>query len=74
MQAAVDDLRVQMSQQLRNGGGEAARAKHVGRVANCHRVTRVQLLLDPGHAFFGTQPAWRRTACTTATRLVLGRH
>ena len=49
MQAAVDDLRFQI-QSVANGGGEAARAKHVGRGKLLPR-DRVQMLLDPGTPF-----------------------
>ena len=49
MQAAVDDLRLQI-QSVANGGGESARAKHVSRGKLLPR-DRVQMLLDPGTHF-----------------------
>ncbi len=54
MQAAVDDLRLQI-QSVANGGGEAARAKHVGRGKLLPR-DRVQMLLDPGTPFLELSP------------------
>ena len=49
MQAAVDDLRLQMSLSAQ-GGGEAARAKHTARGKLLPRE-RIRLLLDPGSPF-----------------------
>jgi len=49
MQAAVDDLRVQI-QSVANGGGESARAKHVA-VANCYRVTVCRCCWTLAHHF-----------------------
>ena len=54
MQAAVDDLRVQMALSAQ-GGGEAARAKHVARGKLPPRE-RVALLLDPGTPFLEFSP------------------
>ena len=54
MQAAVDDLRLQI-QSVANGGGESARAKHVGRGKLLPR-DRVQMLLDPGTPFLELSP------------------
>jgi len=54
MQAAVDDLRVQMSLSAQ-GGGEAARAKHVARGKLPPRE-RVAMLLDPGSPFLEFSP------------------
>ena len=54
MQAAVDDLRLQI-QSVAHGGGEAARAKHVGRGKLLPR-DRVQMLLDPGTPFLELSP------------------
>lgn len=54
MQAAVDDLRLQI-QSVAHGGGEAARAKHVGRGKLLPR-DRVQKLLDPGTPFLELSP------------------
>jgi 3-methylcrotonyl-CoA carboxylase beta subunit len=54
MQAAVDDLRVQMSLSAQ-GGGETARAKHVARGKLPPRE-RVALLLDPGTPFLEFSP------------------
>ncbi|NBW69376.1 MAG: methylcrotonoyl-CoA carboxylase, partial [Betaproteobacteria bacterium] len=54
MQAAVDDLRLQI-QSVANGGGEAARAKHVARGKLLPR-DRVQMLLDPGTPFLELSP------------------
>ncbi|MCX7260560.1 MAG: methylcrotonoyl-CoA carboxylase [Burkholderiales bacterium] len=54
MQAAVDDLRLQI-QSVANGGGEAARTKHVGRGKLLPR-DRVQMLLDPGTPFLELSP------------------
>jgi len=54
MQAVVDDLRLQI-QSVANGGGEAARAKHVGRGKLLPR-DRVQMLLDPGTPFLELSP------------------
>lgn len=49
MQALVDDLK-QKVEQIAQGGGEAARQKHVARGKLLPRE-RVQLLLDPGSPF-----------------------
>jgi 3-methylcrotonyl-CoA carboxylase beta subunit len=54
MQAAVDDLRVQMALSAQ-GGGETARAKHVARGKLPPRE-RVALLLDPGTPFLEFSP------------------
>ena len=54
MQAAVDDLRLQMSLSAQ-GGGEAARAKHMARGKLPPRE-RVALLLDPGTPFLEFSP------------------
>jgi 3-methylcrotonyl-CoA carboxylase beta subunit len=54
MQAAVEDLRVQMALSAQ-GGGEAARAKHVARGKVPPRE-RVALLLDPGTPFLEFSP------------------
>ena len=54
MQAAVDDLRLQI-QSVANGGGEVARTKHVGRGKLLPR-DRVQMLLDPGTPFLELSP------------------
>ena len=54
MQAAVDDLRLQI-QSVTNGGGESARAKHVARGKLLPR-DRVQMLLDPGTPFLELSP------------------
>ena len=49
MRALVDDLRVQLAK-VDEGGGEAARKKHVARGKLLPRE-RVQMLLDPGTPF-----------------------
>ena len=49
LQAAVDDLRVQLKKSA-SGGGDKARAKHVARDKLPPRE-RVQMLLDPGTPF-----------------------
>ena len=49
MRALVDDLRVQLAK-VEEGGGEAARKKHVARGKLLPRE-RVQMLLDPGTPF-----------------------
>ncbi|MGH7123997.1 MAG: carboxyl transferase domain-containing protein, partial [Stellaceae bacterium] len=49
MQAAVDDL-AQLVAQIRVGGGEAARKRHLGRGKLLPR-DRVRTLLDPGAPF-----------------------
>ncbi|MFD1710436.1 methylcrotonoyl-CoA carboxylase [Ottowia sp. GY511] len=54
MRALVDDLRQQIDQ-VAQGGGEAARAKHTGRGKLLPRV-RVQMLLDPGTPFLEIAP------------------
>ncbi|MEY3550171.1 MAG: hypothetical protein RL520_839, partial [Pseudomonadota bacterium] len=54
MQAAVDDLRVQMALSAL-GGGEAARAKHMARGKLPPR-DRVALLLDEGTPFLEFSP------------------
>jgi 3-methylcrotonyl-CoA carboxylase beta subunit len=54
MQAAVDDLQVQIAKAAA-GGGEAARAKHVARGKLPPRE-RVQMLLDPGTPFLELAP------------------
>ncbi|MCF8170351.1 MAG: methylcrotonoyl-CoA carboxylase, partial [Methylotenera sp.] len=54
MQAAVEDLRVQMALSAQ-GGGEAARAKHIARGKLPPRE-RVALLLDPGTPFLEFSP------------------
>jgi 3-methylcrotonyl-CoA carboxylase beta subunit len=54
MQAAVDDLHVQVAKAA-SGGGEAARAKHVARGKLLPRE-RVQMLLDPGTPFLELSP------------------
>jgi 3-methylcrotonyl-CoA carboxylase beta subunit len=54
LQAAVDDLRVQL-QKSAAGGGEKARAKHVARGKLPPRE-RVQMLLDPGTPFLELAP------------------
>ena len=54
MRALVDDLRQQV-EQVAQGGGEAARAKHTGRGKLLPRV-RVQMLLDPGTPFLEIAP------------------
>ncbi len=54
MQAAVDDLQVQITKAAA-GGGEAARAKHVARGKLPPRE-RVQMLLDPGTPFLELAP------------------
>ncbi|WP_395025857.1 carboxyl transferase domain-containing protein [Comamonas odontotermitis] len=54
MRAVVDDLRAQAAK-IALGGGEAARAKHVGRGKLLPR-DRVQMLLDPGTPFLELAP------------------
>jgi len=54
LQAAVDDLRVQLKKSAA-GGGEKARAKHVARGKLPPRE-RVQMLLDPGTPFLEIAP------------------
>ncbi len=54
MRALVDDLRAQLAK-IEQGGGEAARAKHVARGKLLPRV-RVQALLDPGSPFLEVAP------------------
>ncbi|WP_313303194.1 carboxyl transferase domain-containing protein [Diaphorobacter sp.] len=54
MQGVVDDLRAQ-TERLAQGGGEAARAKHVARGKLLPRE-RVQRLLDPGTPFLELSP------------------
>ena len=54
MQALVDDLRAQC-EKIAQGGGEAARAKHLGRGKLLPR-DRVQQLLDPGTPFLEIAP------------------
>ncbi|MBF5004129.1 carboxyl transferase domain-containing protein [Diaphorobacter caeni] len=54
MQAVVDDLRAQ-TERVAQGGGEAARAKHVARGKLLPRE-RVQRLLDPGTPFLELSP------------------
>ena len=54
MRRLVDDLTAQV-QQVGQGGGEAARAKHTGRGKLLPRV-RVQMLLDPGTPFLEVAP------------------
>ena len=54
MQALVDDLRAQC-EKIAQGGGEAARAKHLGRGKLLPR-DRVQQLLDPGTPFLKIAP------------------
>ena len=54
LQAAVDDLRVQLKKSAA-GGGEKARAKHVARGKLPPRE-RVQMLLDPGTPFLELAP------------------
>ena len=54
MQAAVDDLRVQLKKSAA-GGGDKARAKHVARGKLPPRE-RVQMLLDPGTPFLELAP------------------
>ena len=54
MQTLVDDLRARCAQ-IAQGGGEAARAKHVARGKLLPRE-RVQLLLDPGTPFLELAP------------------
>ncbi len=49
MRALVDDLRAQ-ADRVRQGGGQAARDKHVGRGKMLPRA-RVRALIDPGSAF-----------------------
>ncbi|WP_408598093.1 carboxyl transferase domain-containing protein, partial [Limnohabitans sp.] len=54
MRALVDDLNLQVAQ-AQQGGGEAARAKHVARGKLLPR-DRVQMLLDPGTPFLELAP------------------
>ena len=54
LQAAVDDLRVQLKKSAA-GGGEKARAKHVARGKLPPRE-RIQMLLDPGTPFLELAP------------------
>jgi 3-methylcrotonyl-CoA carboxylase beta subunit len=54
LQAAVDDLRVQLKKSAA-GGGDKARAKHVARGKLPPRE-RVQMLLDPGTPFLELAP------------------
>ncbi|MDR0479707.1 MAG: methylcrotonoyl-CoA carboxylase [Burkholderiaceae bacterium] len=54
MQALVDDLRARVAQ-VDQGGGEAARRKHMDRGKLLPRV-RVQMLLDPGTPFLELAP------------------
>src|SRR5574344_2145143 len=54
MQALVDDLHAQM-ERIAQGGGEAARAKHLARGKLLPR-DRVQMLLDPGTPFLELAP------------------
>jgi 3-methylcrotonyl-CoA carboxylase beta subunit len=54
MQTVVDDLRARC-EQIAQGGGEAARAKHVARGKLLPR-DRVQMLLDPGTPFLEVAP------------------
>lgn len=54
LQAAVDDLRLQLKKSAA-GGGEKARAKHVARGKLPPRE-RVQMLLDPGTPFLEIAP------------------
>jgi 3-methylcrotonyl-CoA carboxylase beta subunit len=54
MRALVDDLRAKLTQ-VAQGGGEAARAKHVARGKLLPRE-RVQMLLDPGTPFLEIAP------------------
>ncbi len=54
MQSAVEDLRVQLAHSAQ-GGGEAARAKHMARGKLPPRE-RVSLLLDPGTPFLEFSP------------------
>ncbi len=54
MRTVVDDLRARIAQ-AQQGGGEAARAKHVARGKLLPR-DRVQMLLDPGTPFLEIAP------------------
>ena len=54
MRALVDDLQVQLAK-IAQGGGEAARARHVARGKLLPRE-RVQMLLDPGTPFLEIAP------------------
>jgi 3-methylcrotonyl-CoA carboxylase beta subunit len=54
MQVLVADLQARIAQ-VQNGGGEAARAKHVARGKLLPR-DRVQMLLDPGTPFLELSP------------------
>ena len=65
MRALVDDLHKQFAK-VEAGGGEAARAKHVGRGKLLPR-DRVAELLDPGTPFLEIAPSLP-TACTSTAR------
>ncbi len=54
MRALVDDLRLQI-ERIAQGGGDAARAKHLARGKLLPRE-RVQMLLDPGTPFLELAP------------------
>ncbi len=54
MRALVDDLRLRI-EQIAQGGGDAARAKHLARGKLLPRE-RVQMLLDPGTPFLEVAP------------------
>ncbi|MDH4464513.1 MAG: carboxyl transferase domain-containing protein, partial [Acidovorax sp.] len=54
MRALVDDLKAQVAR-IAEGGGEAARAKHVARGKLLPRE-RVAMLLDPGTPFLELAP------------------
>ena len=54
MRAVVQDLHAQM-ERIAQGGGEAARAKHLARGKLLPR-DRVQMLLDPGTPFLELAP------------------
>jgi len=65
MRSLVDDLRAKFDQ-VAQGGGETARARHSARGKLLPR-DRVEMLLDPGTPFWSCRH-WRRWACTrTAT-------
>ena len=72
MQALVDDLRAQC-EKIAQGGGEAARAKHLGRGKLLPR-DRVQQLLDPGTPFLEIAPlaAMNMSLPLWAARTALG--